>query len=150
VNDLQYRFRTSVDDDEQFLRRLREQCYREVVIAQFGEWDDDVQRGFFDKKWNPERYQIIETQGTEAGAVAVEQHSDHVFLSGIQISPEHQNRGLGTQVIEDIVQRAHSENLPVRLQVLKSNRAQALYRRLGFREIGQTDTHLMMERAGTQ
>ena len=114
--------------------------------TQFGEWDDDVQRSFFDRKWIPEEYEIIVTDETDVGVISVSECGDYIFLAELQIHLEHQNRGLGSSIIRDIVARAESQKLPVRLQVLKANRVQALYHRLGFREISRTDTHLIMER----
>ncbi len=34
---------------------------------------------------------------------------------------------------------------PTRLQVLKENKAAELYRRMGFKQIGETETHFEME-----
>ncbi len=34
--------------------------------------------------------------------------------------------------------------LPIRLQVLRVNPAQSLYRRLGFEEVGVTTSHILM------
>ena len=36
-------------------------------------------------------------------------------------------------------------NLPVRLQTHITNRAADLYQRMGFRETGRTDVHVLME-----
>lgn len=146
VDEIEYTLRPAVDDDEQFLRRLHKECYENVVIEQFGEWDDDVQRGFFDRKWKPENYQIIVSPNADVGAVSVFDRDDHILLAEIVIVPEYQNSGLGSTVVEEIVARARKENRPVRLQVLKANRARELYLRLGFREVVRTETHLIMER----
>jgi ribosomal protein S18 acetylase RimI-like enzyme len=46
-----------------------------------------------------------------------------------------------------IIEDAAASELPVRLQVLKVNsRAVAFYQRLGFRSIGESDTHVLMEK----
>ncbi len=140
-----YVVRDATEQDEQFMRTLHERCYRDVVFAQFGEWNDEQQRGFFDRKWNPSNYQIIVVGRVSVGGVSVRDEDDHVCLSEIVIDPDFQNQGLGTNVVENIVNRAKSENRPVRLQVLRANRAHKLYVRLGFKEIGRTDTHIRME-----
>jgi ribosomal protein S18 acetylase RimI-like enzyme len=46
-----------------------------------------------------------------------------------------------------VIENAAAFELPVRLRVLKVNsRAVAFYERLGFRTIGESGTHVLMER----
>lgn len=61
--------------------------------------------------------------------------------------PDHQGRGLGTELLRRVLARADARRLPVRLQVLKGNPARRLYRRLGFVDAAETETHHVMERA---
>jgi ribosomal protein S18 acetylase RimI-like enzyme len=138
--------RPATAQDKKFLATLHERCYREVVLAQFGSWDEKLQRGFFEKKWDPARWQIATVQGTDIGAVSVQRHPDHVFLAEILIDPRFQNQGFGTELLRQIFGDAAKDALPVRLQVLRRNRAYRLYERLGFVQTGQTDTHILMER----
>jgi len=125
---------------------LHKRCYREIVESQFGNWDDEIQRGFFEKKWNPSTFQMIIVGGEKAGVISVRQLADHFFLSEIQIEPRLQNQGLGSQIIKAILSEARAQNLPVRLQVLKKSNAKNLYLRLGFIQTGLTDTHFLMEK----
>jgi ribosomal protein S18 acetylase RimI-like enzyme len=143
---MRYCLRPATAHDKERLAALHERCYREVVVAQFGGWDEKLQRGFFEKKWDPARYEIATVQGTGIGAVAVQRHSDHVFLAEVLIDPAFQNQGLGTALVRQILADAAREGLPVRLQVLRKNRAHHLYERLGFVQTGQTDTHILMEK----
>ncbi len=130
--------------DRDLLARPHERCYREVVVAQFGQWDATLQRGFFERKWDPARYQIVSWQDGNVGAVAVQKNPDHVFLSEVLIDPAYQNRGLGSEIVRQVAAEASSQGLPVRLQVLHQNRARRLYERLGFVPTGRTDTHILM------
>jgi ribosomal protein S18 acetylase RimI-like enzyme len=59
--------------------------------------------------------------------------------------PEFQNRGIGTAVLRELLAHAEGRGVPVQLGTLHANRAAALYRRLGFREIGRTQTHILFE-----
>lgn len=79
------------------------------------------------------------------GAIAYESHPDHVFLSEILITPNHQGAGHGSQLIAGIIAQATKADLPVRLRVLLQSRARALYQRLGFVATGETETHSLME-----
>jgi hypothetical protein len=44
-----------------------------------------------------------------------------------------------------VIENAGVRQVPVRLGTFRVNRAVNLYRRLGFREVGKTDTHILME-----
>jgi hypothetical protein len=65
--------------------------------------------------------------------------SDHVFLIEILIAPEHQNCGVGTELVGRVLARAGARGVPVRLQVLRANRARNLYERPGFQLSGATE-----------
>ena len=125
---------------------MNKRCYNDVVMRQFGQWDDEWQQHHFEKKWDPSRYQVICCKGRDVGALSVKLEKEHIFLAEIQIDPEIQNQGLGTKIINDIIADAQAKGLPVRLRVLRQNKAKKLYVRLGFMETGQTDTHIFMEK----
>jgi ribosomal protein S18 acetylase RimI-like enzyme len=48
-------------------------------------------------------------------------------------------------MLQDIIDEARRRSMPVALRTQTSNRAVNLYRRIGFQEIGQTDSHIVME-----
>lgn len=64
---------------------------------------------------------------------------DELHLLNVTVAPEHQGRGHGQGLLHAVVAHAAQRGLRrVLLEVRRSNqRAQALYRRLGFAEIGQ-------------
>lgn len=68
-----------------------------------------------------------------------------LWIHTICIAPEHQRKGIGTEVIRSIVAEAINQTLPIRLSVLKVNPARALYERLGFKVIGESTYHLQMQ-----
>ncbi|HKR44163.1 MAG TPA: GNAT family N-acetyltransferase [Paraburkholderia sp.] len=64
----------------------------------------------------------------------------------IQILPEHQGRGIAAHLLGDFLREADDARVPVKLSVLKGNRAITLYQRFGFQVIDATDTSLQMRR----
>jgi [ribosomal protein S18]-alanine N-acetyltransferase len=64
---------------------------------------------------------------------------DDLHLLNVTVAPAHQGQGHGSGLLHEVVAHAARLRLPrVLLEVRRSNqRAQALYRRLGFAEIGQ-------------
>ena len=142
-----YETRIAGEGDRDFVRALNEACYRDVVIEQFGEWDDAIQEAFFTEKWAAGRFQIVRSNEKDVGALWVERRADHLIISEILIAPEFQNCGLGAAVLRELLEKASREGVTVRLQVLHRSRARRLYERLGFVISGETDTHVLMRRA---
>lgn len=68
-----------------------------------------------------------------------------IFIDLIEIMPEYQNRGLGTAILNEIIDNAKSNDFTIRLQVLKINPAINFYKRLGFIVSSETHTHFVME-----
>jgi len=131
--------------DEEFLRGLHKAAYHEIVVRQFGQWDDALQFSLFSKKWAPERFEVLELAGRPVGCISVEYHPDHVFLAEIQILPEYQGRGIGGELVRDTITHARRLGQPVRLQVLKDNdRARAFYERLGFQVYDTVGHHHLL------
>ncbi len=136
--------------DREFGQMLHHSAYRDVVVKQFGEWDEYRQNQFFIEGWNRAPHQIIQFDSRDVGIVSSAQHSDHLFLSELQILPEFQSRGIGTMVIHEHMERSRRMGVPLRLQVLKENRAKDLYLRQGFTITTTTATHVIMEWTGKQ
>jgi GNAT superfamily N-acetyltransferase len=90
---------------------------------------------------------VIQASGIDVGILAIVRKPECVKLNQLLILPEYQSRGIGTACMMRIIEDAAASELPVRLRVLKVNsRGAAFYQRLGFRSIGASDTHLLMER----
>lgn len=94
--------------------------------------------------FNPTNGQIIVVDAQDAGFLEVFDKQSETLLSSIRLLPEFQNKGIGTQIVQIIVDEARKKNQSVRLQVLKINPAQRLYRRLGFEVFDETETHFRM------
>ncbi|MBP6506136.1 MAG: GNAT family N-acetyltransferase [Opitutaceae bacterium] len=132
------------DADTLWLWSLKRTTMKTYVEQTWGKWDDDVQAERFRKNFKPDDVQIIIIDGHDAGLLHVERGDIEIFLVNIQISPEFQNRGLGTEVMRALLAEARTCQLPLRLQVLKVNPARNLYERIGFTVAGETDTHYQM------
>lgn len=142
---MEFTAKIATEEDKEFLYALNRSVYKEVVIQQFGVWDEEWQRRYFEKKWPQAHYQIIEQAGRRIGAIWVTHQNDHIFLNEIQLLPEFQGQGIGSTLIKQELKRARALNLPMRLRVLKANRARKLYERLGFVVYDETETHFLME-----
>ena len=140
-HNLEISFRQITFDDFDFLWRLHNAALREYVEKTWG-WDEGRQRELFAEGFNTNNGKIIVVDGADAGYLWTIEKEAETFLVSIRLLPEFQNVGIGTKVIEDVL--AKSKKL-VRLQVLKINPAQNLYRMLGFETVGETETHFIMQ-----
>jgi len=137
--------RKATDEDKEFLRDLNRIVYEEVVIEQFGSWDDVWQSNYFDEKWKAAGYQIIQVEGKPVGTLWTIEEKDHIWLRELQVLPEFQGRGIGTTLMKRELKKAKVRELPIRLRVLKTNRASHFYERLGFSVYDETETQLYMQ-----
>ena len=140
--------RPATKEDLDFARRTHHAAYRDVVVRQWGKWDEELQDSFFDKDWGDARFDVIMVDGVACGYTSVEDRADAIHLVELVLCPEHQSRGIGSALLLSVVARAENKGKPARLRTcIENHRAQAFYRRHGFREIGRDRTHLLMERA---
>lgn len=137
--------RQATDADTEAARKIHHAALHDVVVRQFGEWDKKEQDDFFAGSWSPETFEIIQSNGTDVGYCGITHHSDHISVNELMISPEYQGKGIGSSILLEVINEARSKGIAVKLQVLKENKAQDLYRKLGFKDMGTTDTHIQME-----
>jgi ribosomal protein S18 acetylase RimI-like enzyme len=125
--------RSATDADVELIYALREAAYRELVEALFGPWLEAQQRELLANDMAETPYEILVDNAVDVGAIAVAHHADHDLLEDIMIAPVHRARGVGTNVMHELMGAAKARGVPLRLSVLDGNRVRALYERLGFR-----------------
>jgi ribosomal protein S18 acetylase RimI-like enzyme len=127
-------FRAATPADSEFCYQLHKAAMGGYVTATWG-WDEQAQREFHVRAFDPSRRQIIALGGADIGMIGVEYRPGEIYLARIEIHPDHQGRGVGTRLIGALIDEARQNGQDVVLDVLAVNRrAQALYRRLGMRE----------------
>jgi len=90
-------------------------------------------------------FQIVLLDGVKAGRLAMNRTPEALQLLDLALLPAHRNAGVGAALLQRIFGEAAATSKPVRLQVLKGNRAVRFYRRLGFVQSGETEMHWEME-----
>lgn len=137
--------RPATKEDEDTARNIHHSAYHDVIVRQYGSWDDSMQDDFFNNEWSPEKYKIILSGESISGYCSIEHNADHIFVHELVLSPDFQGKGIGSKVLEELIEESKRENIPIKLRVLKENQAQYLYRRLGFKDTGSTNSHFQME-----
>jgi ribosomal protein S18 acetylase RimI-like enzyme len=83
---------------------------------------------------------VIESGGGRAGRLRITRSTDRIELSGIQLLPRVQGRGIGTAIIEDLKAEAKAAGIPLDIGVEKDNpRARRLYKRLGCVQVAEDE-----------
>lgn len=137
-------FRSATPEDSEFLYQLKKKTMKEYIAQTWG-WNEQIQRDYHQKNFNPEKCLIIQKKGQDIGCISIEEQPDTLFLNIIEISPEFQNLGIGKSVIQDLIDKGLQENKGIALQVLKVNhKAIKLYKTMGFAISDETETHYYM------
>lgn len=125
----EFSLRKASREDIDFIFYIRAQTMKDDFTRTFG-WDDDDQY----KRAADEigQAQIIMINKEPIGVIKILTCKHEFHLHQMQILPQYQGKGIGTTLLENLLDRADSQNFQVTLFVLKGARAKHLYDRMGF------------------
>lgn len=141
-------------DDETFLLELYRSS-RGDDLRGLG-WDEDRIREFLDMQYEAQQKfhdndhqspsdEIVLCDGERAGRLLVDPREHEIRCVDIALLPSFRNRGIGSLLVSQLQARADREQKPLRLQVIRFNRAINLFERMGFERTSETGTHFQME-----
>jgi len=90
-------------------------------------------------------FQIVLVDNENAGRLVVSRSPDELLILDIALMPERRNAGIGTALLQRVFGEAAATHKPIHVNVFKGNRARCFFERLGFVNIGETDSHLKLE-----
>lgn len=100
---------------------------------QFISWQFGLQRREYDARFPDAEYNVILVDGAPAGRIWVGRKEDEIRLLDIALLPQFQNLGVGTLLVQRLIDIAAREGLPLRHMVfVLNNNARPFYERLGF------------------
>lgn len=152
-NRSQYNMRPYIDNEyhnyKEFVYQTKKDAYKKYVEEIWGPWNEDEQRRYYENFINT--YQndawIIQLNGRDIGFYNGTTLEDGSYeIGNICIIPEFQGRGIGTQVLKDIIELHKEQDLHI--QYFKQNPVGKLYERLGFIPTGETEFHYQMMKPG--
>ena len=114
------------------------------LLTALGRWQERRVVARFRRAFKPEQTQVICSGGTDIGWMQVSQTTDGFHLHQLHIVDRFRNRGIGTRLINALLDRARALGQPVALNVIRGNPAFSLYRRLGFRVVGEDEEKIRM------
>ena len=146
--------RPATPEDESFLLQvykssrgddLRGLGWEEERISEFLEMQYEAQRRFFENDYPNATDEVVLVESKPAGRLIVERRDHEIRCIDLGLLPAYRNRGIGTLIIRELQAEAGTANKPLRLQVIRFNRAVNLLERLGFIRTSETGTHFQME-----
>lgn len=140
------KIRKARKSDSEFAYRVKKLAFGKYVDQVWG-WDETEQQHLHQRRFAAQEFSVIQWSGIDVGVVAIVREPDCLKLNQLFILPDYQGKGIGKACMQRIIDRAGASGSPIKLQVLKvNNKALAFFQRLGFKKIGQSDTHILMER----
>lgn len=130
-------------DDYDFAIALYLESTKPLLVA-LGLWDENRVVDRFWDGFKPENVQVICSNGANVGWMQISESPDGLRVHQIHLIDAIRNHGIGTRLIERILDRARNNGSKVALNVIRGNPAIALYDRLGFRVVGEDDEKLYM------
>ena len=149
-NETNLSLREATPEDESFLLEVYASTRLEELEG-FG-WSDEQKQAFIKMQFLArERVyprvdnRIIVLNGRPVGRMLVDRSDESILLRDIALLTEFRNAGLGSRLIQDLMQEATAAGKPIKLHVLASSPAARLYERLGFVRSGAEATYLEMK-----
>ena len=124
---------------------LRELGWDEGRINEFLRMQYEAQQRFLDSEYQHADDQVVIVDGERAGRLLVEKRDHEIRGIEIALLPEFRDRGVGSWLISQLQSEAARVRKPIRIQVIRFNRAIGLLKRLGFVRTSETGTHYQME-----
>ena len=91
-------------------------------------------------------HSIVMRDGLPIGRMLVDRNAEEIHLVDISLLQDHRGLGIGTQLLQELINESVAANAPLTLFVEDGNPAKRLYARLGFAEVGYQPPYVSMTR----
>lgn len=123
-------------------------------------WSDEQRQAFLAQQFHAQSvhyaanfadasFDVVLVDGDRAGRMIVARREGELKLVDIALLPEHRGRGIGTRLLQPLLDEADASGVKVTIYVECASRALGLYARLGFVAVQDTGVYLRMERPPT-
>ncbi|HEX6085893.1 MAG TPA: GNAT family N-acetyltransferase [Thermoanaerobaculia bacterium] len=146
--------RPATQADYFFMRQLYGST-REEEMKQFP-FDEFQKKAFLDQQFAAQyqHYQlhyptcernIVERDGQPIGRMWIDEWRDQIRLVDIALMPEARGTGIGTMLVQEVLERGRKAAKPVTIHVEGFNPALRLYERLGFVKVDTNGMYYLMK-----
>ena len=118
-----------------------------VEIDAFLDSQCTAQLKHYQKAFPEAKHDLLLLDGEPIGRIYVERNAAELNLLDICLLPEYRNRGIGTNLMRELIEETELSGLPFHLCVYMYNAgAFRLYRRMGFEVIKESPPYIFLER----
>jgi ribosomal protein S18 acetylase RimI-like enzyme len=136
--------RAARPEDEDFLRQVYASTRAEELSLV--DWSDAQKQAFIAAQFAAQDYSyrshypgadfhVIVVAGQPAGRLYVHRRPAEIRIMDLALLPQYRGRGIGSQLLAQVMAEGRARGLPVTIHVEKFNPALRLYQRLGFRVV---------------
>lgn len=147
-------FRPMTEKDLPFLERLYISTRWEEM--QQAPWSDEQRTNFLKFQFNAQHdhymkyfsdasFDIVLKKNKPIGRLYLDRRNDEIRIVDIALLPEYRGKGIGSQLLKDVMQEAQEKAILVRIHVEHNNPAMRLYERLEFKKIDEEGVYWLME-----
>lgn len=147
-------YRPVRDDDRDFLYRLYASTRADEM--NMVPWTNEEKEAFvrmqfaaqtqhYNDYYDPKQFFVIETEGTPIGRIYFDRQPADITIIDITLLPELRGAGLGTKLLQEVLDDAARDGIAVLIHVEHFNPAMHLYQRLGFRHIDTNGVYHLMK-----
>ncbi|MEB3347820.1 GNAT family N-acetyltransferase [Aquimarina gracilis] len=142
---MEIKFVKAQEEDKAFFLNLRKQTMNEHLEKAGIYLSEEEHKGRVDKNYDGSY--IISNSFNKLGLLKYIEEDTRIEILQLQILPKFQGNGIGKQVLNKMISKAETMKKDLFLKVLKDNPAKHLYRRCGFKIIGEDNYEFFMQRS---
>ena len=104
-----------------------------------------AQSTYYFENYPGAEFQVITLNDRRIGRLYVHRRADEIRIMDIALLPDYRNLGIGSALLQNILEQGSDLGLPVTIHVEQFNPALHLYKRLGFQLQEDKGVYLLMQ-----
>ena len=143
---VKYIVRPAIAGDHDLIYTLKAESIRPYVEKIWG-WDEKFQQKDFDSDFAAvEYFSVIEIDGKFIGFLQCYFESPYLDVAEIHLLSEYRGKGIGSDILLSLQNDCLIKKRMMRIGCFKENhRAKSLYKKLGFIQTEETNTHYILQ-----
>lgn len=134
----------ATDDDFDYCENIHHEGMRPYCEPLWG-WDENFQHERYRRLWMPNRIKLLVLDDSRIGYIETEANDNVIKLVNIFVNPILRKQGIGSKVINHLIDESRGKFSRITLNVLHNNPAKKLYEKLGFKFVIQKDQILVYQ-----
>jgi ribosomal protein S18 acetylase RimI-like enzyme len=142
---MEYQVRRALETEKECIYNLKKNNNYHYIESIWG-WNEEYQRTDFENDWTDiNRFYCIDDKGRLIGFYQVNNSTSELNIEELHIHPDYRGRGIGTTIIQNVIQQAQMCNQSIMIGCFKQNvGALKLYENNGFLCEIETETHYIL------